>query len=309
MNETDIIKIGRAELLGTPKEIKHMTTGICNEVYELKYESNSFILRMNREKEWIYGTHRFLPLFKKLGINTPDIVSEDYSKTKFPFCYQILTRLDGEDLANIFPQLSEIELSGIAQDLSEIFDKFKSLPIESSFGGMTGLHEDKRENQLIILEAKKEQIIQRNEQSHVLEEEILDRYVHLLDKFREYFLNVRPQLYFDDMNSKNVMIHNGKFNGLVDLDFMMKGDILEGIGGIVAAWFGTKLGNTFIHDVFKFQALDEVQIKIAKAYGVFHLILWTSEEGIRFNSSSTGKINWSNVEQKRKKISQLLDTM
>lgn len=286
-----------------------MTTGICHEVYELKYDSTSFILRMNSEKELIYGTHRFLPLFKKLGIKTPDIVSEDYSKTDFPFCYQILTRLEGEDLANIFPQLSEIELSGIAKDLSEIFDKFKSLPIESSFGGMTGLHEDKRENQLIILEAKKEQIIQRNEQSHVLEEEILDRYLDLLDKYREYFLNVRPQLYFDDMNSKNVMIYNGKFNGLVDLDFMMKGDYLEGIGGIVAAWFGTNLGNTFIHELFKFQALNEIQIKIAKAYGVFHLLLWTSEEGIRFNSNSTGKINWSNVEKKRKKINQLLDAI
>lgn len=286
-----------------------MTTGLCNEVYELKYDRVSYILRMNSEKEWIYGTHQFLPLFKKLRIKTPDIVAEDYSKTDFPFCYQILTKLEGKDLAIIFPQLSNPELAGIAQELSNIFDKFKTLPEQTSFGCMTGLNEEQKENQLLILEAKKEQIIQRNQHSNVLGEDILDRYTDLMDTFREYFLNVRPKLYFDDMNSKNVMIHNGRFNGLVDLDFLMKGDYLEGIGGIIAAWFGTESGDRFIHEIFKLQGLDMKQIRIAKAYGVFHLVLWISEEGILFNSNSTGKINWSNVEKKRRKIIQLLDTI
>ena len=105
------------------------------------------------------------------------------------------------------------------------------------------------------------------------------------------------------------MIHNGRFNGLVDLDFLSKGDYLEGIGGIIAAWYGTEAGDTYINAIFEYPKLDEFRRKVASVYGIFHLTLWTSEEGIRFNSNSTGSIDWSRVAEKRKKILDLYRTI
>ena len=302
MDRTVIQNLSQKVLGQIPQNISRKTIGICNEVYELKFADQSYILRMNKEKEWLYGTHKFLPLFQKLDIKVPTIIAEDYSKSEYPFCYQIQTKIAGKDLVVVFPELQASDLKAIAKAVSDIFDQFNTLPEEETFGGLTGLNEEKKESLLEILEARKKTIAERNRASKVLDEEII--YIHnkLFADYQAYFQSVKPKLYFDDMNSKNVMIYNGRFNGLVDLDFLTKGDYLEGIGGIIAALHGSEMGEYYIKQIFEQQQLNGFQQKVAKVYAIFHLTLWTSEEGIRFNSNATGEINWTRVEQKRKKI-------
>lgn len=305
MNEISIQRVCETEFGQAPLKITRKTIGICNEVYELHFETHSYILRMNNEKEWIYGTHKFLPLFQRLEIKVPTLITADYSKTKFSFCYQIQTKLSGKDLLLVFNELSPSDLKAIAQEISLIFDKFNTLPYQKKFGGLTGMNEEHLESLFTIIEGRKKQVSEINSSTKVIGKAVAEIYYELIADHKDYFLNVRPKLYYDDLNSKNVMIHKGKFNGLVDLDFLNKGDYLEAIGGIIAVWYGTESGEIYINEIFKLQKLDEFQQKIAKVYAIFHLVLWTSEEGVRFNSNSTGEINWSNVEKKKKKIMSL----
>ena len=81
----------------------------------LVYESESYIIRMNQEKELIYGTHKFLPLFHELEIKVPEIIAEDYSRSTFPFCYQIQNKIEGEDLGQVIGKLSSEQLKGDSQ--------------------------------------------------------------------------------------------------------------------------------------------------------------------------------------------------
>ena len=302
MDEISIQRICKDEFGVKPVEIIRKTIGICNEVFELQFESNCYILRMNQEKEWLYGTHKFLPLFQKLDIKVPTIITEDYSKSTFPFCYQIQTKIEGEDLVIVLHDLSPSSLKEIAKEISLIYDKFNTLPYEKNFGGLTGMNEGNEESLYQTLKDKREDILARNKSTKVIDNELFDLYDELLATYENYFQSIKPKLYYDDMSSKNVMIHNGKFNGLVDLDFLMKGDYLQGIGGIIADWYGSELGEIYINEILKQQKLDEFQQKVVKVYAIIHLIGWTSEEGIKFNSNSTGEINWLNVEKKRKKI-------
>ena len=109
-------------------------------------------------------------------------------------------------------------------------------------------------------------------------------------------------LYYDDINYKNVIIHKGKFNGLVDLDFLTKGDYLEAIGTMRSCWCEEELGEYYIKEIIRLQQLDAVQQKVVNVYAILNLILWLSEEGVRFNSNSSSAINWSNVQEKKRKI-------
>ncbi|MEL6657461.1 MAG: phosphotransferase [Bacteroidota bacterium] len=302
MDTTTIRSLGESVLGESPQAIIRKTIGMCNEVYELKFADKDYILRMNQEKEWIYGTHKFLPLFQELKIKVPRIIAEDYSKSIYPFCYQIQTKIAGQDLAIVFPELQAEDLRSVAKEISNIYDKFSTLPDQDTFGGLTGLNEEKEESLLTILEARKESITARNQVSKVLDEKITQIHDDLLKDYKSYFHRVKPKLYYDDMSSKNVMIHNGEFNGLVDLDFLSKGDYLEGIGGIIADWYGSEAGEYYINQILQNQRLDAFQQKVVKVYAIFHLILWTSEEGIRFNSNSTGEINWARVGERRTKI-------
>ena len=309
MNHKLIQAIGEKEFGEIPLEISRKTIGMCNEVYELKFSTDSFILRMNQEKEWIYGTHKFLPLFQRLNIKTPRIVAEDYSKKDFPFCYQILTKLKGKDLGLVINELNPSNLKEIAREVSDIFDKFNSLPHAEDFGMMTGLNEEKHDSLWEGIENHTKTILQRNQTSNVIDNEIMEIRQKILSDYKPYFLALKPKLYYDDICSKNVMIHEGKFSGLVDLDFLIKGDYLEAIGRMKADWYGEEAGELYIREIIRLQQLDTFQQKIIVVYAILNLILWTSEEGIRFNGNSTGEVNWANVENKRRKIMGLYESI
>jgi len=302
MTSQDIIQVCKIVFQEIPKKIERKTVGICNEVYEIEFSDSRCILRMNEEKKYIYGTHKFLPIFQKLQIKTPYIIAEDYSKKQFPFCYQFLSKINGQDLGLVINQTNIADLKKIAIDVSKIFDKFNTLPAKSSFGGMTGLDEENYGSLVEIIDKERKIILERNKKTNVIDKETMDVLHQLINRYQPYFLQVNPKLYYDDICSKNVMVHNGQFMGLVDLDFLAKGDYLEAVGRIMASWYGDKHGEIYINELIKLQKLTESQQKIVKMYAILNLISWTSEEGIKFNSNSTGVINWEKVKSKKRQI-------
>jgi len=308
MDKHLIQAIASKHLGGIPLAINRMTIGICNEVYELKYEAESFILRMNTQKNLLYGTHKFLPLFKQLGIKTPDLLAEDYSQTDFPFCYQIQNKLPGKDLGVVMNGLSQPELTGIAQEVSAILDKFNSLPYSEDFGMLRGESEERRGSMWEIMQ-QKHQGLEQHGNPQVIDKEMLGIHAQLLADFKPYFLQVKPRLYYDDISSKNVMIHEGKFSGLVDLDFLIKGDYLETIGTMIASWYGEEVGGFYLQEIIRFKQLDPFQQKVGRMYGLVHLMGWLSESGRVFNGNSTGEINWERVEKGKERIRTLYATL
>lgn len=302
MNNQNINRVCEIVFKREPLKITKKIVGICNEVFEIEFENESYILRMNEEKKYLYGTHKFLPIFQKLQITTPIIIVDDYSKTQFPFCYQILSKIKGQDLGVVIHKLNENSLKSIASEVSDIFDKFNSLPLERTFGEITGLDEESFYSLTEIIKNQKKTILERNKKTKVIDQETIDIMNNLINVYQNYFLQVKPKLYYDDICSKNIMIHNGKFNGLVDLDFLMKGDYLEAIGRIIASWYGKKHEEIYINEIIKLQKLDDYQKRIIKMYAILNLIYWTSEEGIQFNSNSSRVINWKNVKRKKKQI-------
>ncbi|MEM9720462.1 MAG: phosphotransferase [Bacteroidota bacterium] len=297
-----IQEISKIEFSEQPVEITRKTIGKCNEVYELAFQSNNYILRLNSQKNLLYGTHKFLPLFKELQIKTPDIVAEDYSKDKVPYCYQILTKIEGEDLKIVIPNISHANLKLIATEVSHIFDKFNSLPPKKDFGGLTGMHEERCSNLWEMIENQRKGIGERNEQTDFLDKEMLDRLDELLDANKSYFLHKEPRLYYDDISGKNVMIHQEKFSGLVDLDFLRKGDYIEALGAIMACWHGEVYGKVYLDEIIRKQGLDEFQQDLVRVYAMLHLSMWIGEEGRQFNSNTTETINWDNVNRGKEKI-------
>lgn len=305
MEKPIIQRLAQEQLGGIPQDIIRKNIGMCNEVYELRFPTESYILRMNRDKGLLYGTHKNLPLFQQLGIKTPDIIAEDYSKTTYPFCYQIQTLIPGKDLGLVIEQLSETQLRDIARAVSDIFDKFNRLPTQNSFGGIRGQDEDEQESMLSIFAQRRSTIHDRNQHSQVISSEILDIYDQAIDSISTYLSQVQAKIYYDDISAKNVMIHQGQFSGLVDLDFLSKGDYLEAIGAILACWEDLPLGRLYVEEIIRLQHLSPPQERVVEVYAILHLILWMSEAGIRFNTNSSAKIDWTEIERKKAMILRL----
>jgi aminoglycoside phosphotransferase (APT) family kinase protein len=135
-------------------------------------------------------------------------------------------------------------------------------------------------------------------------DENLDRLLKWInEEYKAYFDGVRSILYFGDICGKNVMIHEGRFNGLVDLDALAQGDYLEAIGRIKASWYGTHNGNVYTEALMNEEGLNYEQRKIVTMYALLNRLFWACENGVQFNSNTSPEVN----REKAKKDKEVID--
>ena len=287
------------------EKIERMRVGLANEVYSVQVNGSDYIVRMN-ERESIKGSGKYIPLFKSLGIKIPELIIEDYSKELISYNYQILNKIKGVDIKKVIATLPEEQLQNIAKEIADIIKKLINVPTNGLFG-YVGITEEKLEPSLnVVVEKMLNKIKERNAKTGVVKKEYIEIFEKILVKYEKYFRNVKSEFYFDDMSSKNVIIHNGKFNGIVDLDGVAYGDFLESIGRIKASWYGTKYGEYYTNAVMDSLNLNEEQRKIVIMWALLNVTWWQSELGIQFNQNSSINIDPKKVQRNNVRIDGLI---
>ena len=274
-----------------PKEVVRMTTGICNEVYLVKLKDKSVIVRMNELDRFLKGSSKNIPTFKSKGIKVPDILFEDYSKQTIPFGYQIMSVIEGEDLGAVIHTLTPEQMKTIAQEISNILIKLSDLPTNGKFGWIDDSDSKLVDSWSDVMLRMYHYMVDRNDKTNVVGKELIDFASNLISKHKNYFDKVPSKYVYDDLSGKNVMIKNGKFSGLVDLDQIMYGDLLEPVGRIKASWYGTKYGKIYTDAVMEYLGLSKEQQEMVTVYALLNRISWLSEIGIQFNQNTSTNID------------------
>ena len=270
-----------------PKFIKRITIGICNEVYEVGLKYKEVIVRLSLQGKYLMGSHDHIPKIKSLGIKVPDILAEDYSKTKFPFSYQIQNKIEGQDLGCIINTLSDEQLKILAKEIVAIFNKIKTISTNGKFGVIWGGGENDISNTWTErMRIWIDESITRGNKTGIMNKHVLELVESLYSNYKSYFGKVRPVTYFGDICSKNVMINNGVFNGLVDLDGLTQGDPLEAIGRIKLSWNGTRHGEIYTNAIMDEMRLTMFEREIVTAYALLNQVSWMCENGIQFNKNT-----------------------
>jgi aminoglycoside phosphotransferase (APT) family kinase protein len=277
-----------------PEKIERMKIGMDNEVYEITVSGSEYIIRLNI-RDSLKGSSKNIPLFKSLDIKVPEIVAEDYSKSLIPYNWQILTRLGGTDISKVIFNLNNEQLKGIADELASIIKKLATLPTNGMYGWFLLSDESLKPTQMAVAEGMLKTIKNRNEKTGVVKGEYIQLFAKVLDKYKDYFTSAPSLFYFDDMSSKNVIIYNGKFNGLVDLDGMAYGDYCESIGRIKASWYGTSYGSYYANAVMDNLGLTSTQREIVTMWALLNRIYWLAEAGVQFNQNSSKEIDHEKV--------------
>jgi hypothetical protein len=143
---------------------------------------------------------------------------------------------------------------------------------------------------------------ERGTKTGVMDSEMLLLAENLYAKYKSYFDAIKPITYYGDISSKNVMIKNGVFSGLVDLDGLTQGDPLEAIGRIKLSWYGTHHGEVYTNAVMDELGLDEQERKLVLVYALINKISWTCENGIQFNQNTCAVVD----KEKMKKDKQII---
>ncbi len=286
-----ISQIARREFGVAPTGVVRMTSGICNEVYSVAIGEREYIFRLKDEPRYMLGSHNHIPLFKSKGIKVPDILAEDYSKSWLPLAFQIQNKLPGRDLNEVIHTLSDNELKAIGADIADVFRHLSTVPNNGKFGVLWGDDKDLVDSWSAEVGRVTAVVIGWGRQTGVLDGEIEKVLSDINSEYNGYFDRIRPYTYFGDIAGKNVMIHDGKFAGLVDLDSLAQGDPLEALGRIKASWYGTHHGAVYSDAVMDALGLPDAQRKLVTMYALLNRTFWTLENGVQFNSNTSRTVD------------------
>lgn len=295
--ETEVIKIIENHFHKLPERVTPMAQGICNEVYSVDVDGRSVIVRMNQNDYFLRGSSEHIPLFRSKGIKVPEIIFEDFSKSYISYGYQVLERIEGEDLGIVIRDLSPAQLTIIAKEVATIFMKLSDLPTNGKFGWSPSPSSNYVDSWSDVMLEMYSKLVDRNEITGVVGKELIDLFSSMISKYKKYFDSVPSRYVYDDICSKNVIINDGKFNGLVDLDQVMYGDFLEPVGRIKTSWHGAPYGKIYTDAVMDFLELNDKQREMVTVYALLSRILWLSELGIKFNQNTSTDISQDRVSE------------
>jgi Ser/Thr protein kinase RdoA (MazF antagonist) len=210
-----------------------MTTGDQNFVYAVKTEDSEYVIRMtdvSRKDKFlaaIYWQHKFIPL----GIPLAEFIKSDLDAKYSPYPSLLMMRLQGDDLINIHPNLTDVDKKNLATEMVEIQAKAIILP-EGPALGITDSYEHVPEDKSWY-----DFLINRLQLflTHITEARIFDptqvkQAISLAKNMKENFRLIRPTPFLWDASERNVIVYDGKITGIVDVDDVCFGDPLLVVG-------------------------------------------------------------------------------
>ena len=293
-----------------PQFIRRITIGICNEVYEVGLQNKAIIVRLSHERKYLLGSHDHIPKFKALTIRVPDILFEDYSKTLVPLVYQIQSKIEGQDLGGVIEKLTDTQLKKLSQEVAMIFKKIKTIPASNQFGVIWGGGEnDLSDTWTQRMRIWVDESCERGKKTGIMDKEMFVLVENIYSEYKSYFDSVKPVTYYGDICSKNIMIKNGEFSGLVDLDGLTQGDPLEAVGRIKLSWYGTHYGEIYTNAIMNELGLSAKDRKLVLVYALINKISWTCENGIQFNQNTSTVIDYEEMKVDKKIINAITEEL
>lgn len=240
-------------------------------------------MRLSPVDKHLRGSSINIPRFKKLGIVVPDILAEDYSKTLIPYSYQIQTKLPGSDLGKVIETLTDDQLVALAGEVTQIIKKVQTITPSDKFGVVWGGENDFSDSWTQRMRIWIDESRELGTKTGIMDDATVELAEKIYTTYKSYFDSVKPVTYYGDICSKNILVHNGVFSGLVDLDGLTQGDPLESIGRIKTSWYSTHYGDTYTGAIMNGLNLTLVQREMVTVHAILNRIAWSCENGVQYN--------------------------
>lgn len=293
--DTDAKNIVSRYLGNDEFSLKRFPTGLCHYVYEVTpINSEAFVLRMgfSDTRQHLAGSIYWTEQLSPLKIPIPKILHKDLSG-EFP--YTILNRILGQDLGDVYPSLTPEQKRMLANDLVHWQREVGKLPNGKGYGfGFS--YDDQRLTQSWYEVINRQIARARNwitanalcDVSHV------DRVEQKSKQLRTYLEAVKPTPFLHDTTTKNVLILEQKFSGIVDIDDLCFGDPLFVLALTNMALRAREYETDYI--TFWSEALDlsDEQIKVVDFYTAIFCVTFMGEIGQKFNKDKI-EINFNQI--------------
>ena len=212
------------------RSVQRFSTGLAHYVYDVVTEDGeALVVRIARPDTQaalagaVYWSKRLRPL----GVPLPRILHADLRAKTAPFAFLLLERLPGTDLGNVYSLLSADEKQAIAAGVVQAQQLTGSLPMGQGYGYATSYEAPFPCGAWIdVVYASLVRSRARIQQAQVVDSALVDRAEVVLARFEPYCATMEPRPFLDDTTTKNVLVHDGRLSGIVDVDVVCFGDPL-----------------------------------------------------------------------------------
>ncbi len=267
MNDGTIKQICLNNLGILPDKIKRCVAGQANYVYSAHFDDEVFIVRCSPEAGAYDGTAYWLSILSQADIPVPKIIGkgrfEDYD-------YLVLTYIDGEDIGDVYTNLTFAEKKGIAKEIVTIQRKVSALNIEAdrNWSWLDFISD--------MLERSKSRIIENG----FFDAKKVERLREESKKLNTYFSSINPNPYLDDISTKNLLISSGKISGIIDVDEMGFGDTLTYVALTYMALLNYGYDTDYVGYILEEMKLNKDEKRAFLFYSLLYCVDFMGERGM-----------------------------
>jgi len=294
-NRDTAIRIIKQEIGMKPINVTRFTTGYCHCVYYVKTKNGEFVLRITGKdaKNYYYGSIKWLSELDTLGIPVPKIISHGQNEDVF---FALLSFIPGKDLGEIYYTLNDSQKRKIVRELSVIQRKIANLPTSGRYGYLHSENTDSFITWIEYIESCIARARKRIRKNKIFDADICDCVTAAMDNQKEYLLKVQPTPFLDDITTKNVLIHEGKLSGIVDIDEICCGDPLFVIGLTNMALLFMQTDTKYIDYWLDEMNADDVQRNAVVFYTLLFCVDFMGEQGMQFGNDKVISYNQKTVD-------------
>lgn len=274
MNEEKVAMLCLKCLAAQPKGIERCTVGHGNYVYIVELADRKVVVRCSEETGAYQETIYWLKKLETIDIPVPRVLGKGVFEG---YEYLILTYFEGQDIGLVYTTLTDEEKQEIAKKVVEIQNRVSALPLEDIPGDWSwkvSYVED-------VLNRAKERIITNG---CYFEPEKVDWLMEVAKKpeLAEYFETIKPVAYLDDISTKNLLIHEGRVSGVIDIDWMGVGDKLTFAAMTKMALMNMGCDTDYVTYLLDEMHLNEVEKKVFAFYTLLYCVDFMGERGMWF---------------------------
>ncbi len=283
--EADAAMLVEPALGEAAARVARFPTGLANYVYDVVTVSGAgLVVRMSATAGALNGTNRWLSRLRALGVPVPRVLFADLAATVTPFSALVLERLPGVDLGEVLPSLSLAEKRAIAAGVVAAQQRVHTLPLGAGYGYVADAagpfpHRAWRD----VVAASLARSRARIEQGGAFDPDHVTRLEARIGDWDRYLAGVRPIAFLDDTTTKNVLVHEGRLSGIVDIDVVCYGDPLWTVALTKMALLSGDHDLDYLQAWCEYAAVGHDQLAVLDFYTAVFCVDFMSEVGQTFN--------------------------
>lgn len=266
--------------------ISRFPTGLSHFVFDVVADDGfQYVVRIarpERRKEFERGIYWHKNI-ARLGVPLPNLFH--YGEL-LSHHYAIYERLLGDDLENVYSLLSAQEKDDIAQKIAEIQKSISFL-------------ERKLFERVYPWVEVLRWIVDRSEQE-ILASGICDSaYIGIIreqiEENKSYLEILQSAAFLYDLSVRNVIIHEGKITGIIDVDDVWLGDPLLAIGRGKTILLAMRQDINFITYWCEYLKLSKQQMRMVEIYALLYCVRFMGTIGTKLNGNESIQTNPDNA--------------